>query len=341
MKAGKLPAELLARLLARLPADPTLLLGPGVGRDAAAIDLGQGRVLVAKTDPVTFATEEIGRYVVHVNANDVACLGARPAWFMATVLLPEGATSELSEEIFEQIRSTCDELGVVPAGGHTEITLGLERPIIAGAMLGETTVEALVRPDGAQAGDHLILTKGIALEGTALLARDLPQELRARGAAQNVIEASARLLNHPGISIVREAIAACETGYVHALHDPTEGGLATALLELAQASRLQVRLRPNDVPILPETTAICAALSLDPLGLLASGALLIAVEARGCDAVRRAVEAQEISATCIGDLAPGRGNAIMDIRSQQAVHRFERDELARFLETLGGGATEG
>ncbi|MCH8147617.1 MAG: ankyrin repeat domain-containing protein [Planctomycetes bacterium] len=125
MKAGKLPSDLLARLLARLPEDPRLLLGPGIGRDAAAIDMGGGRVLVAKADPVTFATKQIGRYVVHVNANDVACLGARPAWFMATVLLPEGATAELAEEIFEQIRSACDELGVTPVGGHTEIVAHL------------------------------------------------------------------------------------------------------------------------------------------------------------------------------------------------------------------------
>ena len=140
---------------------------------------------------------------------------------------------------------------------------------------------------------------------------------------------------------MREAMAACRTGRVHALHDPTEGGLATALQELAQASGLQVRLRPEDVPILPETAAICAALGLDPLGLLASGALLIAVEPDGCETVRRAVQGEEIMATCIGDLARGGGGAIMNVRSQKAVPRFERDELARFLEALGEGAAEG
>lgn len=335
MKAGKLPSDLLARLLARLPADPRLLVRPGIGRDAAAIDFGEGRVLVAKADPVTFASEQIGRYVVHVNANDVACLGARPTWFMATVLLPEDAAPELAEEIFEQIRSTCEELGVVPVGGHTEITLGLKRPMIAGAMLGETTSEALVPPDGAQAGDHLVLTKGIALEGTALLARDAPQELRARGVPEGVIDASARLLIEPGISVVREALTACRAARVHALHDPTEGGLATALLELAQASELRVRLRRDDVPILPETATVCGALGLDPLGLLASGALLIAVDPEECDAVCRAVRAEEVAATCIGDLASGAGDAIMDIRSQKPLPRFERDELARFLEAPG------
>ncbi len=340
MKAGKLPADLLSRLLARLPADPRVLLGPGIGRDAAAIDLGSDRVLVAKADPVTFATEQIGRYAVHVNANDVACLGARPAWFLATVLLPEGAKPELAEEIFEQIRSACEELGAVPVGGHTEITLGLQRPVVAGAMLGETTRDALVRPDGARPGDHLVLTKGMALEGTALLARDAPDELRAHGVPEPVIEASARLLVTPGISIVREALAACRAVRVHALHDPTEGGLATALLELAQASGLQARLRPDDVAVLPETSAVCAALGLDPMGLLASGALLISVAPDDCDAVRAAVGREGFVAACIGDLASGPPDAIIDSRNQQPLPRFERDELARFLETRGEGTAD-
>ena len=341
MKAGKLPSDHLARLLARLPAEPRLLLGPGIGRDAAAIDLGGGRVLVAKADPITFATEQIGRYAVHVNANDVACLGARPAWFLATVLLPEGATPELAEEIFEQIRTACEELAVVPVGGHTEITLGLDRPVVAGAMLGEVTREALVRPDGARAGDHVVLTKGIALEGTALLAREASETLRARGVPEQVIAAAARLLVDPGISVVREALAACRSGPVHALHDPTEGGLATALLELGQAAGLRVRLRREDVTILTETAAVCAALGLDPLGVLASGALLIAVPPEACEAVRRAIELEEIAATCVGDLASGRGGAIIEPWGEGPLPRFERDEVASFLETFGRKAADG
>jgi hydrogenase expression/formation protein HypE len=208
-------------------------------------------------------------------------------------------------------------------------------------MLGETTGEALVRPEGAQAGDHLVLTKGIALEGTALLARDAPQALRARGVPEAVIDASAHLLVQPGISVVREALAACRAGPVHALHDPTEGGLATALLELAQAAGLRVYLRRDDVPILPETATVCAALGLDPLGLLASGALLIAIEPEGCDAVCSAVRAEEVTATCIGELASGEGDAIIDTWSQTPLPSFERDELARFLQALGQGAAEG
>ncbi len=128
LHTGKLPAELLARLLSRVVSrDPRVLLGPTVGEDAALIDLGD-RVLVAKADPVTFATDRIGWYAVHVNANDVACMGARPAWFLATILLPQGAPEALAEDVFAQIEAACEALDITLVGGHTEVTYGLERP---------------------------------------------------------------------------------------------------------------------------------------------------------------------------------------------------------------------
>ena len=334
MKAGKLPQDLLARLLERLPDHPRLLLGPGVGRDAAAIDLGNGRVLVATADPVTFAADQIGRYAVHVNANDVACLGATPAWFMATVLLPEGAPETLAEEIFEQIRTACEELSVIPIGGHTEVTLGIDRPIISGTMLGEVTEEKLVRTGDARPGDHVVLTAGIAIEGTAVLAREAAGALRRADVPPDVIDRAAGWLASPGISIVAAARAACATGCVRALHDPTEGGLSTALSELAYASNLAAGVRVEDVPVLPETSQICQALRLNPLGLLASGSLLIVAAPEHCASVIHALEDEDIRATCIGDLTSGERGAIIDRRSQQPLARFERDELARFLEAF-------
>jgi len=176
---GKLPADLLRDLLDRYAtADPRVVVGPAVGEDAAIIDMGD-RYLVAKTDPVTFATDEIGWYAVHVNANDLACSGATPRWFLATLLLPEsGTTPGLVETIFDQIAQACRPLGISLCGGHTEITYGLERPIVVGQMLGEVAPDGYVTSSGAQVGDALLLTKGIAVEGTALVAREKREELR-------------------------------------------------------------------------------------------------------------------------------------------------------------------
>jgi hydrogenase maturation factor len=339
---GKLPAELLARLLSRVVRrDPRVLLGPTLGEDAALIDLGD-RVLVAKADPVTFATDRIGWYAVHVNANDVACMGARPAWFLATILLPQGAPEALAEEVFAQIESACEALDVALVGGHTEVTHGLERPIVAGAMLAEVAAGRIVRNEAARPGDHLILTKGIAIEGTALLARDAADELRRRGFGEASLERARALLDRPGISVVREALLACDTAPVHAMHDPTEGGLATALHEVAAASGLVAEVQAEAVTVLPETAELCRALALDPLGLLASGSLLIAVAEEDCERVRAALSKADISAACVGRLIEGTEGAIIDERGRRRdIPHFRRDELARFLESLGTTGARG
>src|SRR5574341_605962 len=237
MDAGKLPNELLARLLAKVqPRDSRIILRPGIGRDAAVIDNGGPKLLVAKTDPITFAADLIGWYAVHVNANDLACMGARPSWLMTSVLLPQGAPPKMAESIFDQVLEACETLAIELVGGHTEITYRLDRPIVVAALLGEVERDELVRPEGARPGDALILTKGIAIEGTAVLGREAAQTLTGLGMTATEVEQASRCLFEPGISVLREAQAACEAVRVHAMHDPTEGGLATALYEMAEAS---------------------------------------------------------------------------------------------------------
>ena len=153
LQSGKLPAGLLAELLAKVPSgDPRVLVGPGIGRDAAVIDIGNGRVLVAKTDPITFATDHIGWYAVHVNANDIACMGARPAWMLATALLPVGCQDSLPAQIFDELTAACAELEIALVGGHTEVTPGVDRPVVVGAMLGEAAQSDIVVGEGIGAG---------------------------------------------------------------------------------------------------------------------------------------------------------------------------------------------
>ncbi len=278
LPVGKLPAELLGRLLATYAtSDPTVIVGPGVGGDAAAIDLGS-TTLVVKSDPITFATESPARYLVDVNANDLACLGATPRWMMVTALLPPGTTEALVESHFRELRDACLQRGISLVGGHTEVTSGLDRSILVGVLIGEAEDGRLLRPGGARPGDRLLLTQAIAIEGTALVARELGASLSS-AVDPLVVERAANLLFDPGISVVREAIALLEAGGVTALHDPTEGGLATGVRELALAAGCGATIDREAVPILPETAAIADALGLDPLGMLASGSLLVAADA--------------------------------------------------------------
>jgi hydrogenase expression/formation protein HypE len=336
---GKLPAEHLARLLARhTPADPRVVLGPGVGHDAAVISFGDpaytpaGRYLVAKSDPITFATDEIGWYAVHVNANDVACTGAAVRWFLATLLLPEGQTDPpLVDAIFDQIADACRELNVALVGGHTEITYGLDRPIVVGHMLGEVAAERLVRPDGARPGDMLLVTKGIAVEGTAIIAREKADDLAE--ADETLLARCRGFLHNPGISVVRDATVAMAAGKVHAMHDPTEGGLATGLWELATAADVGLEIDEAAIPILPETQTLCSQLGLNPLGLIASGALLLAVAPEDADAVLSALDKASIAATLIGRVIEReRGVVLKSETGERPLPRFERDEIARLFE---------
>jgi hydrogenase maturation factor len=333
LPAGKLPNDILAQLLSRVThRDPRVLVGPGIGRDAAVIDNGGSRLLIAKSDPITFATDLIGRYAVHVNANDIACMGGRPTWFLVTALLPEGCLSSLPGKIFAQITEACDALGIELVGGHTEMTYGLPRPIIVGAMLGEVEAERLVRPESARPGDAIILTKGIAIEGTGVLAREAAGALRAAGVPARKVKRAARYILDPGISVVAEANAACETATVHAMHDPTEGGLATALRELAEVTGCGVRVEREAIEVLPETRAVCDALALDPLGLLASGSLLIAVSESECRRVIVSIEERGVPARHIGSLIDEAEGAIMMVNGEPVpLPVFDRDEVARFF----------
>lgn len=328
---GKLPADLLAGLLATNPTDdPRVIVGPRPGEDAAVLDVGGSHYLVAKTDPITFATDEIGWYAVNVNANDIAATGGTPVWFMAAILLPEGkATRQAVELIFRQIREACRSLGVSLVGGHTEITYGIDRPIVMGAMLGTVEKDRLVTTGGAQAGDRLIVTKGIPIEATAIIAREKADMLKPHFSPE-FLERCANYLHDPGISVVRDAAIAAQAGRVHAMHDPTEGGLATGLWEMAEAASKQLRVDCS-AAILEDGLALCKATGLDPLGAIASGAMLMAVHPEDAQTIMDALNAEGIHPHLIGEVEDGPPGVIDVSVGSQRLPRPKRDEIARLF----------
>jgi hydrogenase expression/formation protein HypE len=317
---GKLPADLLARLLAQANPtriDPRVVVGPGVGLDCAVLDFGD-RYLVMKTDPITFATDGIGWYAVQINANDIACSGAAPAFFMATVLLPEAeGNAALAERIFGQITDACAQLGATLVGGHTEITYGLDRPMVMGAMLGEVAKDRLVTAAGAQTDDTVLLTKGYPIEAVAILAREFGA---AREFEPDFLERCRDFLYRPGISVVGDAQAALAAGRVSAMHDPTEGGVATGLWELADASGRGIEVDLAALRPLPEGERLCRAFDLDPLGCIASGALLLTTPQP--EKIVAGLAAAGIPALRVGRVTAGQGVNLP---------RPERDEIARLL----------
>jgi len=333
LKPGKLPQDLLQRLLTSYTsADPRVIVGPAVGEDAAIIDMGD-RYLIAKSDPITFATDAIGYYAVVVNANDIATRGGQPKWFLATLLLPEQTTSvTLVESIFAQIAQACQSFGIALVGGHTEVTYGLDRPIVAGHMLGEVEPTALITTAGARIGDVLLLTKDICLEGASIIARERAHDLSRLGVDEAVIQRARNFLFEPGISVVHEAHIAVGAGRVHAMHDPTEGGLAMAIHELATAARVGVLIEHQRIPLLDEAVLLCRLYGLDPLGTIASGALLIAAPPEDAEKIQQALQTNKIRCTTIGRIVPPSEGVLLDDGYEiQPLAQYARDEITKIF----------
>lgn len=330
MPVGKLPAgQLRAFLEALTLSRDDVVLGPRYGEDAAVLDVGDGYLVIAM-DPVTLSAEP-GRIAVQVNANDIAVMGANPRWMLASVLLPLGSSSEEASAVMHQLRESCEVLDIALIGGHTEVTAAVNHVVVVACMVGGVAQDRLVTSSGARAGDRLILSGPIATEGTAILAREYADVLRSRGVSQAVVEEAAGLLSDPGISVLPAANALMADLTPHAMHDLTEGGILSAAHELAAASGLGLRLDADEVPVLPACRSICAALNLEPLGLLASGSLLAAVAPQDETRALKALAAAGIVGSTIGQfLKSGDGTVWLRKGRLEELPLLERDELARW-----------
>jgi hydrogenase maturation factor len=339
LPVGKLPNTLLKRFIDKIKiTDERVVLGPAIGEDVAVINF-DGKSLVAKTDPVTFAADLIGWYAVNVNANDIATLGVKPRWFLATVLLPERSTDREAEKIFDQILEACNSLEIALVGGHIEITYDFKRPVVVGCMLAEMEKQPIITTSGARVGDDIVLTKGIAVEGTAVLAREAKSALLSSKLSEDLVQRAANYLFSPGISVLQEALVAGSRVEVHSMHDPTEGGLATGLWEVASAARVGISVAEDRIPVLPECQAICEQFALNPLGLLASGALIITLAPTDTAMLLSALEEVGIKAVVIGKVVRAEEGLKMHTAAGiRELPQFQRDELARFISSYGSTA---
>jgi HAD superfamily hydrolase (TIGR01509 family) len=336
---GKLPNDLLADFLDELGWNKAdVLIAPGIGEDAAAIALDGEEVLILKSDPITFATDSIGYYSVVVNANDIATSGASPRWLLATLLFPPGTTAEQVHQVMRELQQAAFGHGMRVCGGHTEITGAVRRPVIVSQAVGTVPRSQLLDKKNIKRGDQVLITKGIAIEGTSILAREFPALLRKRAAGEDLLERCRKFLHEPGISIVTEARRAAGTGAVSAMHDATEGGLATALEELSAAGGHRIRIFRDRIPVLAETREVCGLLEIDPLGLIASGSLLLTCAKDRAGEVIHSIRDAGINVVCIGEVLE-RGSGLEALSDENGVPvawpHFEADEIARVFRQYG------
>jgi len=296
---GKIPVNILREVVFKNLGvkRKEVVLGPTAGYDGAVIEVGNSSLIVSM-DPITGAIERIGWLAVNINANDIATFGVEPAFFLSCILLPENANRRIVETISAQMDKAAKKLGMAIVGGHCEVTLGLTNPIVVGCAMGITEKGNYVTAGGAKLGDNLILTKNVGIEGTAILAADREEQLK-KTLKPTMLRNAKKFYDN--ISVVKDAVAAFKTGAVHAMHDPTEGGLAGGIHEMADASNLGVKIYEEKIQIAPETVRICNFFRIDPLQLIASGSLLIAAKRNSADKVVKVLEKNQIAAAIIGE----------------------------------------
>jgi len=297
---GKVPTEVLEKIVFKnLGAKrDDVVLSPSIGEDAAIVQAGK-EVLAISSDPITGAEEWLGWLAVHVSANDVATRGVQPRWFNSIILLPRNSTTELIEKICTQMDKAARQLNVAIVGGHCEITPGIDHPIVTGCAIGVAEDGKYVSSSGARIDDRIILTKGTGIEGTAILASDRRAELlevfdeKFVKKAENFFEK---------ISVVKDAITAFRIGGVSAMHDPTEGGVAGGLHELADAANVGFQVYEKEILIPEETRKICAHFEIDPLQLISSGSLLIVAEEEKTDEIISSLSRNGVQSSIIGEV---------------------------------------
>jgi hydrogenase expression/formation protein HypE len=328
---GKVPTKVLEEIVFRnLGAERgDVVLSSSIGEDAAIVQAGN-MLLAVSSDPITGAEEWLGWLAVHVSANDIATRGVQPRWFNSIILLPRNSTAELVEKICTQMNKAASQLGVAIVGGHCEVTMGIEHPIVTGCAIGVAEEGKYVTCGGARIGDSIILTKGTGIEGTAILASDRRAELLQvfdetfLNQAENFFEK---------ISVVKDALTAFRIGGVSAMHDPTEGGVAGGLHELADAAKIGFNVHEENILVPEETRKICAHFDVDPLQLISSGSLLIVAEESKTEEIIGSLSKSGVQASIIGEVTePELGrNLVTKTGEKTALVRPVSDHLWKAL----------
>ena len=307
---GKIPVDLLKEVIFKnLGAKRNAVaLGPAAGIDGAVINVGN-KSLILSMDPITGALERIGWLAININANDVSTFGVEPAFFLSCILLPEKADRKTVEIISSQMDKAAKSLGMAIVGGHCESTPGLTNPIVVGCAMGMTEKGNYVTAAGAKAGDKIMITKTVGIEGTAILASDREEKLR-KTVRSSTLKSAKGFFSM--ISVAKEAALAFKTGGVHAMHDPTEGGIAGGIHEVADASNLGFKILEDRIPVAEETVEICKAFEIDPLYLIASGSMLIAARKDAADDIAKKLTKSGISTSVVGEFLSSSENRIVE-----------------------------
>ncbi|MGL5054371.1 MAG: AIR synthase family protein [Fusobacteriaceae bacterium] len=329
MKIGKLTINDLKEIIFKNIRNnrSEVITNPEIGGDCAVITTSGDDVIYLSSDPITGATNSLGKLGININANDIATSGVSPLGVMLTILAPPGTTRESLEEIIKEAQEQCDILNMSILGGHTEITDAVNRIVLSVTAIGIGKKNEIKDRRTVLQGDALIITKGIGIEGTGIIASEKSEELEERFGIE-FVQKCKNYLNMT--SVVKDGIISNK--YAKGMHDVTEGGLLGALWEMCELYKLGCKVDYNKIKISDEVRALTNYFDIDPLKLISSGTMLISVAAKDSAELLDSLIKEGIEAYEIGFLTDDKSK-ILEINGEEVkIEEPESDELYKVFQ---------
>ena len=332
LKVGKLDNDILEKIVFGniKYRSGDVIKRAGLGEDCAVMDFGEYDCIVS-TDPITATPNEIGKLAVYISCNDIASNGIEPFALTMSVLLPEGTCEKEVELIMKQAGEAAMDLEVEIVGGHTEITTAVVRPVIVSTVFGKSLRGESQTCDLMSEGDLICVTKDLALEGTAIIVGDHEDIMREVLSEDEIKQAKSFM---DSISVVKDGVLAGSIG-THGMHDVTEGGILGAVWEMCMNSKLGARIYESRIPLTDITKKVMKYLDVDPLKMISSGSMVMAISKDKEEDMKVAFKDAGINFNVIGEIVnEGEGITLESADGISPVLPPQSDEIYRALSKL-------
>ncbi|HOK56768.1 MAG TPA: HAD-IA family hydrolase [bacterium] len=322
--SGKLPNKFLKYLIERYTAkDKGILILPGVGIDCAIFRM-KDKYVYAKADPITLTSKDIGFYLVNINVNDISVMGGVPEWFLCVLFFPENTVFSDIEYVFSQISNECKKFNIKWIGGHTEIISGIEKVIAVGFMIGSKIKR--VKFLKIKQGDKIFLVKEIGIEGASIIAREKFDELK-KYFSEKYLKKVKNSIKNPGISVFKETKLMWENFKIKWMHDPTEGGISTALYEISESKKIGIVVNLKKLKFYSPVIKFCKVLGFNPLGIISSGCILGIIDRKEEKKLIDFCKKNRIKLQIIGEVIKEKGVYYIKNSKKYRFLKFNRDEI--------------
>lgn len=323
MRQGKISENVLKRsVLKKIKTHRNeVVSGAGIGKDCAILAFSEGEQIALSVTPVTAPVTELSGYAIPMALNNVAAAGAEPIGVMLSILLPEETEEPELQQLMEQAEEVCRACHVEIAGGHTEVTAAVDKPIITVTGVGKKETARAGYPQGIKANQDIVVSKWIGLEGTARLAKEHKEALCARYPVRMIEEAAAF---DKYLSIIPEAATAMKSG-VCGMHDVSRGGIFGALWEMASGAGVGLEIDLKKLPVKQETIEICEFFELNPYELLSGGCLIMVTE--DGNGLVAALAREEIPAVIVGKITDSNDRVLYNDDEKRYLDMPKTDQI--------------